>query len=198
MAGFELQKLEFQLLTPFDNNGIISKSRLRKRINWIRFCFNVKKLSLEHLKLFIRFVRASEIEIYMGFIVRALSLFFTKVKSPFAYELFYRTFEWVMRRFPPVGGNISPTVSNKRENILPRTEKCFECCADASDSTFYCSGGFYLTPIRSMYRTVAQPGRVTKHASIPRASNSTWITQGRLKVEKPAIKPTRNIALLVK
>jgi len=50
--------------------------------------------------------------------VRAVSLFFIKVKSPFAYEHFIeRSSGAAMRRFPPIGENTSPTVSNKRENI---------------------------------------------------------------------------------
>lgn len=55
----------------------------------------------------------------MGFMVRVVSLFFTKVKSPFAYEHFIKRSSGVaMWRFPPpVVENTSPMVSNKRENI---------------------------------------------------------------------------------
>jgi len=50
--------------------------------------------------------------------VHAVSLFFTKVKSPFAYEHFIEHSSGVaMRRFSPIDENTSPTVSNKRENI---------------------------------------------------------------------------------
>lgn len=53
----------------------------------------------------------------MGFMDRTVSLFFTKVKSPFVYEHFIeRSSGMAMRRFPRIGED----ASNKRENIQRR------------------------------------------------------------------------------